>query len=222
MGMGYVACHGEHEREGMLSCRNGIAGWRVHHHHAVLGSSIDLDVVDTDSRTANELAGQANQGPLALEAGLNLGEVMLIAGQHSKAADVLARVTQIAQALRNPSRERAATSLLAQARASLKQYEGAIAAGQRTLQLTQSLKFTRLEAIDLYNLGLFHLMKGSPTEAVSLFRQSRPKADATNVGFLKELLFNMGGALTQIGENSAAVEAFRAALPAATQAKDWK
>jgi len=173
-------------------------------------------------RKANELAGQANQGPLALEAGLNLGEVMLVSGQHSKAADVLARVTQIAQALRNPSRERAATSLLAQARASLKQYEGAIAAGQRTLQLTQALKFTRLEAIDLYNLGLFHLMKGSPTEAVSLFRQSRPKADATNVGFLKELLFNMGGALTQIGEDSAAVESFRAALPAATQAKDWK
>ena len=173
-------------------------------------------------RKANELAGQANQGPLALEAGLNLGKTMFEAGQHSKAADVLARVTQIAQALRNPTRERAATALLAQARASLKQYEGAIAAGQRTLQLTQALKFTRLEAVDLYNLGLFHLMKGSPTEAVSLFRQSRSKADATNVGFLKELLFNMGGALTQIGEHSAAIEAFRGALPAATQAKDWR
>ena len=74
----------------------------------------------------------------------------------------------------------------------------------------------------MYNLGLFHLMKGSPTEAVSLFRQSRSKADATNAGFLKELLFNMGGALTQIGEHSAAIEAFRAALPAATQAKDWR
>jgi tetratricopeptide (TPR) repeat protein len=173
-------------------------------------------------RKANELAGQANQGPLALEAGLNLGEVMLIAGQHSKAADVLARVTQIAQALKNPSRERAATSLLAQARASLKQFEAAIAAGQRTLQLTQALKYNRLEAIDLYNLGLFNLMKGNPTEAVSLFRQSRSKADATNLGFLKELLFNMGGALTQIGEHSAAIEAFRGALPAATQAKDWR
>ena len=173
-------------------------------------------------RKANELAGKANQGPLALEAGLNLGEVMLIAGQHSKAADVLARVTQIAQALRNPSRERAATSLLAQARASLKQYEAAIAAGQRTLQLTQALKYKRLEAIDLYNLGLFNLMKGNPTEAVSLFRQSRGKADATNTGFLKELLFNMGGALTQIGEHSAAEEAFRGALPAATQSKDWR
>jgi tetratricopeptide (TPR) repeat protein len=173
-------------------------------------------------RKANELAGQANQGPLALEAGLNLGEVMLIAGQHSKAADVLARVTQIAQALRNPSRERAATSLLAQAHASLKQYEAAIAAGQRTLQLTQALKYTRLEAIDLYNLGLFNLMKGNPTEAVSLFRQSRGKADATNGGFLKELLFNMGSALTQIGENGAAEEAFRGSLPVATQAKDWR
>ena len=173
-------------------------------------------------RKANELAGQANQGPLALEAGLNLGECMLMAGQHSKAADVLARVTQIAQALRSPARERAATSLLAQARASLKQFEGAIAAAKRTLELTRQLKFTRLEAIDLYNLGLFNLMQGNPTEAVSLFKQSRDKADATNGGFLKELLFNMGQAQLQIGETSSAEEALRGCIAPATTAKDWR
>jgi tetratricopeptide (TPR) repeat protein len=173
-------------------------------------------------KRANELAGQAGQGPLALEAGLNLGETMLVAGQHSKAADVLARVVQISQALRNPVRERAATSLLAQARAALKQFEGAIQAAQRTLELTQSLKFTRLEAVDQYNLGLFHLMQGNVTEAVSIFRQSREKADASNAGFMKELLFNMGQALLQIGERSAGEQTLTEALGAAQQAKDWR
>jgi tetratricopeptide (TPR) repeat protein len=173
-------------------------------------------------KRANELAGQAGQAPLALEAGLNLGETMLIAGQHSKAADVLARVVQIAKSLTNPARERAATALLAQARASLKQFEGAIQAAQRTLELTRSLKFTRLEPVDLYNLGLFNLMQGNTTEAVSLFRQSRDKADVSNAGFMKELLFNMGQALVQIGERSAGEQTLREALPAAQQAKDWR
>lgn len=173
-------------------------------------------------KRANELAGQAGQAPLALEAGLNLGETMLVAGQASKAADVLARVVQIAQALRNPARERAATSLLAQARASLKQFEGAIQAAQRTLELTRSLKFNRLIPVDLYNLGLFNLMQGNTTEAVSLFRQSREQADVSNAGFMKELLFNMGQALVQIGERSAGEQTLREALPAAQQAKDWR
>lgn len=173
-------------------------------------------------KRANELAGQAGQAPLALEAGLNLGETMLIAGQASKAADVLARVVQIAQALRNAPRERAATSLLAQARASLKQFEGAIQAAQRTLELTRGLKFTRLIPVDIYNLGLFNLMQGNTTEAVSLFRQSREQADVSNAGFMKELLFNMGQALVQIGERSAGEQTLREALPAAQQAKDWR
>jgi len=173
-------------------------------------------------KRANELAGQAGQAPLALEAGLNLGETMLIAGQHSKAADVLARVVQIAQSLRNPARERAATALLGQARASLKQFEGAIQAAQRTLELTRSLKFERLEPVDLYNLGLFNLMSQNTTEAVSLFRQARGKADVSNVGFMKELLFNMGQALLQIGERSAGEQTLREGLQAAQQAKDWR
>ncbi|MEL6341658.1 MAG: tetratricopeptide repeat protein [Myxococcota bacterium] len=196
------------------------------HYHFIRGlvakRARQLNEASEQFKRANELAGQAGQGPLALEAGLNLGEVMLISGQHSKAADVLARVVQIAQALNNPTRERAATSLLGQARAALKQFEGAIQAATRTLELTRQLKFNRLEAVDIYNLGLFHLMNNSPTEAVSLFRQARQKADASNAGFMKELLFNMGSALAQIGEKSAAEETLRESLPKAQQAKDWR
>ncbi len=173
-------------------------------------------------RKANEIAGQAGQAQLALEAGLNYGETLLISGQHSKAADVLARVVQITQALRNPVRERAATSLLAQAHAALRNWEAALQHGGRTLELTQGLKFEKLIAIDMYNLGFFNLMMGRATEAVSLFKQARSAADATNVGFQKELLFNLGSALKQIGETAQAEQVLRDAIPAAAQAKDLR
>ncbi|RME23972.1 MAG: tetratricopeptide repeat protein [Deltaproteobacteria bacterium] len=173
-------------------------------------------------RKANEIAGQAGQAQLALEAGLNYGETLLISGQHSKAADVLARVVQITQALRNPVRERAATALLAQAHAALRNWEAALQHGGRTLELTRALKFDKLVAIDLYNLGFFNLMMGRATEAVSLFKQARELADATNVGFQKELLFNLGTALKQIGETAQAEQVLRDAIPAATQAKDLR
>ena len=64
---------------------------------------------------SNEVAGQAGLGPLALDAGLAYGEALLAQREIEKARDVLRRVLQIAQALRNPVRERGATELLAQA-----------------------------------------------------------------------------------------------------------
>jgi len=171
---------------------------------------------------ANEIAGRAGVAALALEAGLNLGETLLVSGQHSNAADVLGRVTQIAAQLNNPVRLRAASALLAQSHAALKNFEAALQAATRTLELTQKLKFNRLEAIDLYNVGLFNLMLKRPTEAVSLFRQAKDKMDATEPGFQKELLFNLGGALASIGEKSQAEDHFKSALAPATQAKDWR
>ncbi len=173
-------------------------------------------------RRANEIAGNAGQAPLALESGLNFGETLLVSGQHSKAADVLTRVTQIAQGLQNPVRERAAAALLAQAHAALRNWEAALQAGSRTLQLTQALKFTQLEPVDVYNLGFFNLMMGRATEAVTLFRKAREGSDPTNAGFQKELLFNLGSALKQIGERGQAEEALRAVVGPCQQAKDWR
>jgi len=173
-------------------------------------------------RKANEIAGKSGQAALALESGLNFGETLLISGQHSKAADVLQRVVQIAQALKNPARERAATALLAQAHAALRNWEAALQNGSRTLQLTQAMKLTQFESIDIYNLGFFNLMMGHATEAVTLFRKARQGADATNTGFQKELLFNLGSALKQIGEVGQAEEVLESALAPATQTKDWR
>jgi tetratricopeptide (TPR) repeat protein len=173
-------------------------------------------------RRANEIAGNAGNAPLALEAGLAFGEALFVSGQPSKSADVLAQVARIAQSLRNPARERAAASLLAQSHAALNNFEAAIQAGRRTLELTQSLKFEKVEAVDLYNLGFFHLRAGKPTEAVSLFKQARGKADATEQGFQRELLFNHGLALHAIGERGQALDTLGKAADLATQAKDWR
>ena len=172
-------------------------------------------------KKANEIAGRNGLGPLALDAGLNFGETLLASGQQSTAADVLNRVVGIARQLQNPVRERAATALLAQAHASLRNWEAALESGKRTLDLTRALKFERLESVDLYNIGFFNLMLQRPTEAISLFKQSRGKANAQDASFMKELLFNLGQAQLQIGERQAAVEALQQSIGASTAAKDW-
>ncbi len=171
---------------------------------------------------ANEMAGGVGQAQLALEAGLQLGELLLVSGQTQKAADVLGRVGQIAQGLRNPVKERAAAALLGQAQAALKNFEAALQFGERALQLTRELKYVQLEPIDLYNLGFFNLMLGRDKEAVSLFRQSRKGSDPANVGFQKELLYNLGAALLKVDEVQEAEEAFKAAIQPAEQVKDFR
>jgi tetratricopeptide (TPR) repeat protein len=173
-------------------------------------------------KKANELAGNVGQAQLALEAGLQLGETLLMSGSTKQAAEVLGRVGQIAQQVKDPVKERAAAALLGQAQASLKNFEAALQFGERALQLTRSLKLTQLEPIDLYNLGFFNLMLGRSKEAVSLFRQSRKGADAANPAFQKELLYNLGTALMKENEVQEAEGAFQAALNPATQVKDWR
>lgn len=173
-------------------------------------------------RKANEIAGRNGVGALALDAGLNFGECLLASGQHSAAADALTRVVQIAQGLNNPVRERAATALLGQSHAALQNWEAALESAKRTLDLTRSLKFERLESVDLYNVAFFNLMLGRPTEAVSLFKQSREKANQQDAGFMKELLFNMGQAMMQIGERQEGVNSLLQSIQASTAAKDWR
>lgn len=173
-------------------------------------------------KKANELAGSVGQGPLALEAGMQLGESLLIAGQTKNAAEVLGRVGQIAQALQDPVKERAAAALLGQAHASLKNFESAVQFGERALALTRNLKMTQIEPVDLYNLGFFNLMLGKSKEAVKLFQESRKGADASNPAFQKELLYNLGTALMKENDVAAAEDTFKAAVGAAEATNDFR
>ena len=172
-------------------------------------------------RRANEIAGRTNQAPLALESGLAFGEALLRGKQTAQAADILERVMGIAGALKNPMRQRSASQLLSQAHGEMKNFEAALKWAQTTLQLTQQLKFQRLLPIDTYQVGFFQLMLNRPSEALALFKAARVGANLQgDVIFAKELLFNTGVAALRIGERVQAQEAFKAALPAATQAKD--
>ncbi len=161
---------------------------------------------------ANQLAGQSGRGALALDAGMKMGEVLLTAGNTAKAADVLNRVVQIAQGIRAPAQERTACAMLAQAHASLQNFEAALGVAQRALQISTTLKFQKLIPADLYNVGLFQLMLKKPSEAVAILKQARQLADATNVPFMKELLFHLAQAQLQIGERSAAEETLAAVM----------
>jgi tetratricopeptide (TPR) repeat protein len=171
-------------------------------------------------RKANEYAGQAGVGPLALEAGINLGETLLAAGQAPRAADVLGRCIAIAQGMRNPLRERAAAAMLAQAQSAQKNHEAALRAARRVLEITEALGLKQFLPIDTYNVGLFSLMAGKVNEAVALFRKAQEGLNPDDVMLAKELYFNLGGALKSIGELSEAARAFEACLGPATQTKD--
>jgi len=172
-------------------------------------------------RKANEIAGRAGLGPQALQAGLAFGETLLMTREHAKAADVLAQVQRIAAQLQNAPRERAACALLGQAQAGVGNFEAALAASNRALELTRGLKFEKFEPFDLFNCALFNLQLKRPTEAVSLFRQARQKANVSDQRFMKELQFNMGMALVQIGQRGEGAESLRGCIDPATQARDW-
>lgn len=173
-------------------------------------------------RKANEIAGKAGLGPQALQAGLAFGETLLMSGEHAKAADVLTQVQRIAGQLQQPVQERAACAMLGQAHAGVGNFEAALGAANRALELSRALKFKQFEPFDLFNLGMFNLQLKRPTEAVSLFRQARQLANVQDQKFMRELQFNMGMALVQIGQRSEGADALRAAIEPATQSRDWR
>ena len=60
---------------------------------------------------ANEISGSTGQAGVALESGLAYGEALILSGKAAQAIDVLRRVGMIAQSLKNPMRQRAASAL---------------------------------------------------------------------------------------------------------------
>jgi tetratricopeptide (TPR) repeat protein len=178
----------------------------------------DFETAAKHFRTANEIAGNTGQPAIALDAGLNYGEALLLGGKHQEAVDILAKVTTIAQALRNPQRMRSASSLLTQACGALKQNKEALEHAQRTLGLTQQLKLEKFLPIDLYNVGFFTMVGGDLKQALTIFREA---IKATNLqrdaAFAKELLFNAGMTASRIGAQEKDQAKKRAVL---TEAKD--
>lgn len=174
-------------------------------------------------RRANEIAGQAGLAQLALDSGLAYGEALLVAGERERARDALERVLQIAQALRQPARERNATELLAQAEASLNHLDKALALQQRTLELSQALKFEQALPIDMYNLGFFHFALQKPIEALTWFNRAEPRmASLGQHPVVKEFWYFKGLAHMQARELQPSRAALERADALLEQAQDWR
>jgi tetratricopeptide (TPR) repeat protein len=173
-------------------------------------------------RRANDVAGQAGLGQLALDAGLNYGEALLAGGKREQGRDALERVLQIARALRNPARERSACDLLAKAEASLKNFDKALPLAQRALQLTQTLKYDHLLPIDTYHVGFYLFLNKKPAEALSFFKHSADRVG--NLGkhpMVRDLYYFKGLAHIQTGELDEGLKTLRDATTHLREAKEW-
>jgi tetratricopeptide (TPR) repeat protein len=170
--------------------------------------------------TANQLAGQAGRGALALDAGVQMGEMLLTSGQLAKAAEVLTQVQQIAQGLKAAPQERQICAMLAQAHFNQQQVEPALKAAQRALQISHTTKDRRTLPADLYNVGFFQLVLKNPSESVALLKQALQLADKNNRGFVKEVMFHLGQAQLQVGERSEAEKMLSQALQPIQETKD--
>ncbi|MDP6934299.1 MAG: tetratricopeptide repeat protein, partial [Myxococcota bacterium] len=187
------------------------------------GRPDQLQSAEENFLKANELADKSGHAPLALEAGLNLGEVLVMSGQFARAADpVLPRVAQIAQALRAPVQERAALALLAQSHAATNNFEAALAASQRALQLVEKIKgMGHLATVDLFNMGYFLMRLSRTKEAVEVLQKAREGVHKVDPRLRREVFFHLGMALIQSGQDKDAEENLRAALSLAEEQADW-
>lgn len=174
-------------------------------------------------RRANEAAGSTGLAQLALDSGLSYGEALLAGGKAEQARDALRRVVEIAGQLKNPGRERNARELLAQAEASLRNFDAAVQHATRVIELTRALKYERALPVDLYNLGFFHYASGKPSEALTFFRQAQAGMSALGEHpVVKELWYWQGLALLRTNQPQEARESLRKALRPLQKAGDMQ
>jgi tetratricopeptide (TPR) repeat protein len=171
---------------------------------------------------ANAIAGQTGMAPLAVAAGLGLGEALLSSGQFDKSEDVLRQMAQITANLRDAGQEHAAVELLAQACGAQRKFDDAVRYASRALELARALKYDQVVTIDMFNLGRFHLMNNKPTEALALFKQVAPAlTQQPNTPLGREFQYFFGVSLLRSGNLDDAKNALRAVLGPAQAAKDW-
>jgi tetratricopeptide (TPR) repeat protein len=175
-------------------------------------------------RRGNEIAGQTNQGGLALDAGLGYGESLLQSGQVPQATEALERVVQIARNLRNPSRERAASELLAQAFGAQRKFPEALPHALRALEISNALKMDHVLAVDNYNAGFFQFVNNKPSEALALFKQSEARLASVQGGhpLQKELFYFKGLAHLQLNQLDEGRKSLREAVKLLNTARDWR
>ncbi|HMV67282.1 MAG TPA: hypothetical protein PKA64_10560 [Myxococcota bacterium] len=164
-------------------------------------------------RQANEVAGSTGLGPLALEAGIALGEALAASRQLDPARDVLGRVLQACRQLGAVARERNTAQILAQVEGTLRNFGAALELSQRVLQITQQMKFDQAMPVDLYNVGFFNLTLNKGTDAIPFFEQALERLKGQDSHpLMKDLHYHYGLASLQAGKADSARSALRASL----------
>lgn len=164
-------------------------------------------------RQANEVAGSAGLGALALEAGLALGEALIADKKLERAREVLGRVFTASRQLGAGVRERNAAQMLAQVEGALRNFQGALELSQRVLQISQQMKFEQALPGDLFNVGFFNLALNKGAEAVPFFDQAMERLKGQDAHpLVKELYYHAGLANLQAGRGDQARAALQRAL----------
>ena len=190
-------------------------------HGVVARRAQKLDEAIKHFKTANEVAGRTGIANLALDAGLALGEALLVARKLEEARDVLRRVVKVTQQMQSLPRERNACELLAQAEGALRNPQQALVLASRTLQISQQLKLEAAMPIDLYNVGFFNLALNKASEALPFFTAARDAiARHSDHPLHKDLGYHLGVAHMQTGDADSARSAFSGALPRLQAARD--
>ncbi|MCB9665682.1 MAG: hypothetical protein H6732_16355 [Alphaproteobacteria bacterium] len=150
-------------------------------------------------KRANEIAGTTGQGPLAVDAGVAMGEALLASRQIDPAREILGRVAMAARQIGQLARERAASELLAQAEGARHNFQGALQLAQRCLAISRQLELRQAIPVDLYHVGFFLLTQNKGKEALEQFTQVEQAlgASAAQHPLYRDLAYHAGVAALQ-------------------------
>ncbi|MCB9679901.1 MAG: hypothetical protein H6733_00390 [Alphaproteobacteria bacterium] len=126
-------------------------------------------------RRANQIAGTAGLGPVAIDAGLAMSEAMIQGRQIEQAAEVLERILVATRQIGAAPRERAAAEMLAQCEGARRNFPRALQLAQRCLQISQGLRAEHLVAVDQYHVGFFLLAQNKGKEGLPFLEQAEAR-----------------------------------------------
>lgn len=182
-----------------------------------------LDDAVAKFKQANEIAGNAGLGPLALDAGMNLGEALVASNKAEEARQVLRRVLAACQQLGQTLRERGTAELLARAEAQAGDLPRALGAAKRVLQITEQQKLNHLMPVDLYWVGFFHLAQNAGATALPFFeRATQALQGQDNHPIARDLWYHHALALLQKQDVDGAKPLLEKALPLLEKAGDHR
>lgn len=181
----------------------------------------ELQEAVNNLKEALDMSGRMGQLPLHLDAGLNIGECLLMAGKPDEAVTLINQLLDVTRQTNQKARERAALSLLSKAEASLRDLQKATDYASQALKISRELKIRPFEAADLLDLGIFSFVRGNLDESAVYLREAEKIARELKDGrLMKEIMFHHGMVFTGLKDYARAQKAYADALDLARKSKD--